>query len=288
MSEIAFVGLGQMGVPMSARLLAAGHALTVWNRTTSKADDLRAGGATVAPTPAAAVRDAEVVVTMLSDPEALEAVVFGPEGAARELRQGATLIDMSTVGPDAIRSIAERLPGIDVLDAPVRGSVGAAESGSLRIIVGGSEEAFERCRSVLEAMGEPTLVGPLGSGAAAKLVNNLAGISSIAVLAEALALADRLGLDREATLEMLTTSPIGSVVQNVGDRVRQADHRPHFKAALAAKDLRLAVEAAASGGLELPVAEAAQRRYAEVIRAGLGERDWSVLATFVTDPTASG
>jgi 3-hydroxyisobutyrate dehydrogenase len=108
------------------------------------------------------------------------------------------------------------------------------------------------------------------------------------VLAEALALADRLGLDREATLEMLATSPIGSVVQNVGDRVRQADHRPHFKAALALKDLRLAVEAAGSEGLDLPVAEAARRRYEEAIEAGLGDRDWSVLATFVTDPATSG
>jgi 3-hydroxyisobutyrate dehydrogenase-like beta-hydroxyacid dehydrogenase len=287
MASIAFLGLGQMGAPMAARLLDAGHALTVWNRTTSKADALRTRGATVATTPAEAVRGAEVVVTMLSDPDALEAVLFGAEGAARELRAGAVLIDMSTVGPDAIRSIAERLTGIDVLDAPVRGSVGAAESGSLRIVVGGSEEAFDRCRAVLEAMGEPTRVGPLGAGAAAKLVNNLAGISSIAVLAEALALADRLGLDREATLEMLATSPIGSVVQNVGDRVRRADHGPNFKAALATKDLRLAVEAAASEGLELPVAEAARRRYEEAIDAGLGERDWSVLATFVTDPSAA-
>ena len=149
MAEIAFLGLGQMGAPMAGRLLAAGNPLTVWNRTASKADGLRAGGARVAPTPAAAVRDADVVVTMLSDPDALEAVVFGPEGAARELRPGAVLIDMSTVGPDVIRSIAERLPGVDVLDAPVRGSVGAAEGGSLRIVVGGSADAFERCRSVL-------------------------------------------------------------------------------------------------------------------------------------------
>lgn len=287
MARIAFLGLGQMGTPMAARLLDASHALTVWNRTASKADALRTRGATVAATPDEAVRDAEVAITMVSDPDALDAVLFGPEGAAPQLRSGAALIDMSTVGPDAIRSIAERLPGIDVLDAPVRGSVRAAESGSLRIVVGGSEEAFERCRPVLEAMGEPTRIGPLGAGAAAKLVNNLAGISSIAVLAEALALADRLGLDREATLEMLATSPIGSVVQNVGDRVRQADHRPHFKAALAAKDLRLAVEAAASEGLDVSVAEAARRRYEEAIEAGLGDRDWSVLATFVTDPTAS-
>jgi 3-hydroxyisobutyrate dehydrogenase-like beta-hydroxyacid dehydrogenase len=287
-TRIAFLGLGQMGAPMAARLLAAGHAVTVWNRTASKADALRSLGASVAESPARAVADAEVAITMLADPDALEAVLFGPDGAAPELRSGAALIDMSTVGPDEIRRVAERLPHVDVLDAPVRGSVGAAEDGSLRIVVGGAQQAFDRWRPVLAAMGQPTRVGPLGAGAAAKLVNNLAGISSVAVLAEALALADRLGLDRDAMLEMLSTSPIGSVVQAVGDRIERSDHRPHFKAALAAKDLRLAVEAAAAHGLDLPVAQAARARYDDAIRAGLGERDWSVVAAFVTDPTVPG
>jgi 3-hydroxyisobutyrate dehydrogenase-like beta-hydroxyacid dehydrogenase len=287
-TRIAFLGLGQMGAPMAARVLAAGHDVTVWNRTASKTGPLRTLGASVAETPARAVAGVEVAITMLADPDALEAVLFGPGGAAPELRSGAALIDMSTVGPDEIRRVAERLPHVEVLDAPVRGSVGAAEAGSLRIVVGGAEEAFDRWRPVLAAMGEPTRVGPLGAGAAAKLVNNLAGISSIAILAEALALADRLGLDRVAMLEILSTSPIGSVVETVGDRIERSDHRPHFKAALAAKDLRLAVEAAASHGLDLPVAEAARGRYDDAIRAGLGERDWSVLASFVTDPTVPG
>jgi 3-hydroxyisobutyrate dehydrogenase-like beta-hydroxyacid dehydrogenase len=170
----------------------------------------------------------------------------------------------------------------------VRGSVGAATEGSLRIVVGGSVAAFERWRPVLAAMGEPTLMGKLGSGAAAKLVNNLAGIASVAVLAEALALSDRLELDRKQTLDMLATSPAASAVQNIRERIESGDFRPNFKAALAAKDLALADAAARDGGLILRVAPAARTWFEDASSAGLADQDWSVVTSFIRGEGGGG
>lgn len=130
MAKLAFCGLGQMGAPMAARLVDAGHDVTVWNRTPARAEPLRERGARVAATPAGAARGAEAAITMLADPAALEAVVLGPDGLAQGLGPGSALIEMSTVGPTAIRQLAERLPeGVDLIDAPVRGSVDAATGG---------------------------------------------------------------------------------------------------------------------------------------------------------------
>jgi 3-hydroxyisobutyrate dehydrogenase len=288
MAKLAFIGLGQMGAPMAARLVDAGHDVTVWNRSIEKTEPLRARGAAVAATPADAAAGGEAAITMLADPTALDEVVFGEEGAAIGLGPGSTLIEMSTVGPDAIRRLAERLPdGVGVLDAPVRGSVGAATEGTLRIVVGGPEDQYERWRPVLEVLGEPTRMGPLGAGAAAKLVNNLAGVASTAVLAEALALADRLGLGDAETIEMLATSPLASAVQNVRERIENEDFRPQFRAALAAKDLRLAEAAAEGQQLVLRVAPAARTWFEDASAAGLGDLDWSVVTALARGRSVS-
>lgn len=151
----------------------------------------------------------------------------------------------------------------------------------MRIVVGGSEAGFERCRPVLEVLGEPTYMGPLGAGAAAKLVNNLAGIGAVALLAEALALGDRLGLDPTASLEMLATSHLSAAVGSVAQRVERQDFTPQFKAALAEKDLRLAVEAGESHGADLRIASAARSWFADAVAANLGDRDWSVVTSVV-------
>src|SRR5438105_2753360 len=173
MAKLAFCGLGHMGAPMAARLVSAGHEVAVWNRSPEKVEPLAGLGARAAETPADAAAGAEAAITMLADPEALEEVVFGPGGLAEGLSPGSTLIDMSTVGPDAVRSVAERLgDAVEVLDAPVLGSIAAAESGSLKIFVGGSEEAFQRWSPVFEVLGTPFHLGPLGTGASMKLVAN--------------------------------------------------------------------------------------------------------------------
>ncbi len=212
MTRVAFLGLGAMGAPMAGRVLDAGHDLTVWNRTPGRADGLVARGATAASTPAEAVRDAEVVVTMLADPAALDDVVSGDDGVAGSIGPDAVLVDMSTVGPTAIRSVAERLRPVRVLDAPVLGSVPQAETGSLVILVGGDRDALLRCTDVLEAMGRVVHVGGSGAGATVKLANNAAGMSALVALGEVLSFTDRAGLDPETVLDALGMGPLASFV----------------------------------------------------------------------------
>jgi 3-hydroxyisobutyrate dehydrogenase len=167
MATLAFCGLGVMGAPMATRLAAAGHRVRVWNRTPGRDADAVASGAVAAATPAEAATGADAAITMLAGPESLEQVVFGPDGLAATLPAGAALIDMSTVGPDAIRALDRRLAGrVEVLDAPVTGSAPQAAAGTLRIMVGATDEAYARWSGVLTPMGEPVHVGPPGTGAA--------------------------------------------------------------------------------------------------------------------------
>jgi len=250
MEHIAFLGLGHMGAPMARRLLATGHPLTVWNRTAAKTAPLVAEGAVAAAAPADAVRDADVVITMLAGPEALDAVA---EAVTDAVRPGTCWIDMSTVGPDAVRRL-DRFTGVSVVDAPVMGSTDKAAAGTLGILAGGDTARVEH---VLAHLGTVTRTGPLGSGAALKLVVNSAVIGGIAVVAEALRLADALGLDGETARAALANSPLGGAV------ARAFAEGVHFDTALAVKDLGLATNAA-----ELPLAEAALAHYRRVAEPG--------------------
>ena len=278
MATLAFCGLGVMGLPMATRLAAAGHQVRVWNRTPGRDAGAVANGAVAAATPAEAARDADAAITMLAGPESLDEVVFGPEGLAATLRPGAALIDMSTVGPDAIRALNERLAGrVAVLDAPVTGSAPHAAAGTLRIMVGATAEEFARWREVLTPLGEPVHVGPPGTGAAVKLVVNSATAALTSLLAEALALADRLGVDERAALDALAASPMGSIVERTREKIETGSYPPAFKLALAAKDLGLAVGLAADRGLELRLAQAARSRLQAADRDGLGELDFSAV-----------
>jgi len=278
MATLAFCGLGVMGLPMATRLAAAGHQVRVWNRTPGRDADAVANGAVAAATPAEAARDADAAITMLAGPESLDEVVFGPEGLAATLRPGAALIDMSTVGPDAIQALNERLAGrVAVLDAPVTGSAPHAAAGTLRIMVGATAEEFARWREVLTPLGEPVHVGPPGTGAAVKLVVNSATAALTSLLAEALALADRLGVDERAALDALAASPMGIIVERTRERIETGSYPPAFKLALAAKDLGLAVGLAADRGLELRLAQAARSRLQAADRDGLGELDFSAV-----------
>jgi 3-hydroxyisobutyrate dehydrogenase-like beta-hydroxyacid dehydrogenase len=270
---IAFCGLGRMGVPMAARLLDAGHDLRVWNRTPGKAGALVDAGATEAGSPAEAAAGAEVVVTMLADPAAVEDVV-----SAAGLSSGTTLVEMSTVGPDAVRSLAARLPdGVDVLDAPVLGSIPQATEGTLKIFVGGDAGVFERCRPVLEAMGTPRHLGLLGAGAAMKLVANSTLGALMTGLAEALALADGLGLKEADVLDILAESAIGVTTKGKRPLIESGVYTPNFTLGLAAKDLRLVTEAAEAAGVELRLAPAARSWLERADDHGLGDLDYSAV-----------
>lgn len=291
MSNVAFCGLGQMGAPMAARLLDAGHDLTVWNRNSERASPLVARGARRAATPAEAAAGAEIAVTMLADPAALDEVVFAAGGLAAGLLPGATLVDMSTVGPDAVRDIGARLPeAVHFLDAPVLGSVGQALDGSLRIFVGGDPATFDRWRPLLAAMGTPSHLGPLGAGASMKLVANSTLGALMCGLAEALALADAFGLDEVAVLDILAGSPIGRTVGSKRPLIEGGSYQPaNFKLSLAAKDLGLVVQAAEAAGIDLRLAVAARAWFDRADAAGLGSLDYSavIAAARGTDPGAT-
>ena len=259
MVRVGWCGLGQMGTPMATRLLDAGVEVVVWNRTADRAAPLVEKGAHQAASPAEAAAGADVVATMLATADALDDVVFGAGGLATGLRPGATLVDMSTVGPEAVEAVAARLPeGVDMLDAPVLGSVTQATDGTLKVFVGGPDDVVARCRAVLGHLGRPIHVGPLGAGAAMKLVANSVLGALMTGLAEALALADGLGLDQAQVLDVLAESPIAATLRSKRDKVETGEYPPNFKLALAAKDLRLVTEAADRRGVDLRLAPAAR------------------------------
>jgi 3-hydroxyisobutyrate dehydrogenase-like beta-hydroxyacid dehydrogenase len=274
---------------MAARLLAAGIPLTVWNRSVERGADLTAAGARGARTPSDAAYDADVVLTMLADPAALEQVLTAPDGVAKTLRRGALLIDCSTVGPVAARATAERCAarGAAYVDAPVLGSVPAAEQGTLTILAGGAAADVERARPVLSHLGK-TIVATreAGSANALKLVMNLLIGGQTELMAEAFLLAERAGLSKAIVMETLTGSVLSSPF--VGYKALQLLDRsfaPLFTTALLLKDIDLALDLARAHGLPMPAVRAARDAYAGAASAGRREDDFSsVIATLdVTD-----
>jgi len=247
MEKIAFLGLGHMGAPMARHLLDAGHPLTVWNRTPAKAAHLVERGAALAESPADAVRGADVVITMLATPDAVSEVA---DAIVPELRPGTYWVEMSTIGPDAVRQLAERLgDGVTLVDAPVMGSTDKAEAGELGILAGGDADGVE---GVLAHLGTVTRTGAPGSGAALKLVVNTAVIGSVGLVAEAMALADALGLPEDVAKDALAAGPLGGAV------ARAFAQDVHFGSDLAVKDIALA-----TGTTELPAMEAVLAHFKE-------------------------
>jgi 3-hydroxyisobutyrate dehydrogenase len=281
MTAIAVLGLGAMGRAISRRLLGAGHELSVWNRTPGRDDELVAAGARRAGSAADAVRNAEVVITMVTDPPALEGVLFGPGGAAAAIPQSATLIDMSTVGPTEIASVAERLAPVPVLDAPVLGSVPSVETGKLVLLVGGDRAVFARHSELLSILGTPVYLGASGSGAMLKLVNNAASTATLVALGELLALTDRAGLGTDDVLKGLEVGPLASLIERWRPRLKGEDQSSYFRLALARKDLAIAFDEAEREGAELRVAETAAARCDEAIEEGLGDEDFGAIVPFL-------
>jgi 3-hydroxyisobutyrate dehydrogenase-like beta-hydroxyacid dehydrogenase len=284
MARVALLGLGAMGSRIATRLLDAGHELVVWNRTSERAEPLVARGAEAAPTPAAAAGAAELVLTMLADPDALFAVVTGENGLAAGVQEGSLVAEMSTVGPAAVRRLRELLPaGVELVDAPVLGSRDEATGGTLFVFVGGTDEAVGRVAPVLEALGTVRHVGPFGSGAAAKLVANSTLFGTVAVLGEALALADALGLSREIAFEVLAATPVGAQAERRRAAIERAAYPPRFPLSLARKDAELVVDAAASADVDLRLASAARTWLAEA-EADDPDRDYTAMLDRILRP----
>lgn len=290
MARIAFLGLGQMGASMATRLLDADHELTVWNRTEEKAHSLVERGATLAASPADAAKGQEIVVTMLATPEALDEVLFGDLGVAEGIEPNTTLIEMSTIGRAAFARAADRLPaGVEVVDAPVLGSVPQANEGNLSIFVGASNETFARLSETLSVLGRPVHFGPPGAGAAMKIVVNSTLGAVLTAAGEALSLADAFGLDEHKVLDVLEGSAIGATIKNKRQSIESDTYAPNFKLSLAVKDLGLVAEAARENDLELQVAPAAEAWFRAADEAGLGDCDYSaVIAHLRGRPIESG
>ncbi|HET9672546.1 MAG TPA: NAD(P)-dependent oxidoreductase [Actinomycetota bacterium] len=283
MSSVAVLGTGAMGSRIARRVLDAGHDVVVWNRTRAKAEPLVAAGARSAATPAEAARGAEATITMLAGPDALRAVVEGPDGLAAGVGDAATVLEMSTVGPHTIAWLRSTLPaGVGLLDAPVQGSLGEAEGGSLHVWVGGPDDLVERWTPLLETLGEPIHVGALGMGAATKLVTNATLVGTMTLLGETIALADALGVPRDVAFRALSATPLAAQAERRREPLATGRFPRRFDLALASKDARLVVEAARAAGLDARVLEAAGAWFAAAEDAGLGERDYSeVLRTIL-------
>jgi 3-hydroxyisobutyrate dehydrogenase-like beta-hydroxyacid dehydrogenase len=265
--KVAVLGLGAMGSRIARRLLDAGNDVIVWNRTPARAE----GFPRVAASAAEAAAEADVTITMLANPEALREVTHGLEPK--------TLIEMSTVGPDAVRELAARLPKTEVIDAPVLGSRSEAESGTLHVFVGATPEQYAHWSPLLAVLGTTHHVGPFGAGASAKLVANSTLIGTIALLGEALRLADDLGLSRNAAFEVLGTTALAAQAERRRPSLEANDFPPRFALALARKDADLVSEA----GPDLRVAQAARSWLADADDAGWGDRDYSALLAWLLD-----
>jgi 3-hydroxyisobutyrate dehydrogenase len=277
--RIAFLGLGIMGIAMARRLLDAGFPLTVFNRSAEKARPLAAAGARVASTAREAASGADIVIGMLTDDAASRQLWLGENGALAGAAKGTLLIECSTLSTGWVRELhtVATAAGCDFLDAPVSGSKPQAIAGELRFFVGGSAEALEKARPALSVMGQSiTHVGPSGSGALLKLINNFMSGVQLVSLAEAMALIEKSGLDRARALEVLTTGAPGSpIVKTTSARMTARDYTPNFQLQLAAKDLRYAMAEAARHGLTLSTAATALEAMNRGIQAGRGAQDFS-------------
>jgi 3-hydroxyisobutyrate dehydrogenase len=275
--HIAFLGLGIMGSGMARRLLNGGFALTVFNRNPEKSAPLAAAGAEVAHSPGEAAAQAVVIISMVADDSAARSLWLGEGGALTAAMPGAVCIECSTVTVPWVQELAAAAAARQCafLDAPVTGSKSQAAAGELNFLVGGEPAILEQARPVFAAMGKNILsVGPVGSGARLKLINNFVCGVQIAALAEAVAMIERSGLDRVKAMEILAQGAPGSpLVKAVSTRMTGADFTPNFLLRLMAKDLGYAIEEAARVSVDLHTGTAALELFQRAAAAGYGDQD---------------
>ena len=264
---IAVLGTGLMGAPMALNLLKSDYPVRAWNRSAEKALPLAEKGAEICASPAEAAAQAEFVITMVTDGKAVADLLFH-QGAAEAMQSGTVFIDMSSIKPAEARDHAERLSeaGIACLDAPVSGGTRGAEAATLAIMAGGEEEAFDRAKPVLEAMGRPVRVGPAGAGQLAKLANQAIVAATIGVVAEAMLFAEQGGADPAALRDALKGGFADSIIlQQHGERMTNGNFIPGGRSSTQLKDMDNILEEAARLNLELPLTEQMQRRYRHLV-----------------------
>jgi 3-hydroxyisobutyrate dehydrogenase len=273
---VAFLGTGTMGFPMAANAARAGLPVRAWNRSRERAESLAEQGVTVVATPAEAVAGAAIVVTMLTDGDAvLEVMESG--GALEAIAPGTVWAQMATIGLEALERCAAlaRERGIELVDAPVLGTKQPAEAGELTVLAAGPKPAVDRCEKLFQAVGKRTVrLGEAGEATRLKLVLNAWIVSLVESLAEAIALAEGLRLDPARFLETIAGGPLDLPYAQVkGQAMIKREFRPSFKLSLALKDARLVREAAAGAGLELPLIEAVERCFERAVELGHGDED---------------
>ena len=272
--KIAYLGLGIMGRAMAANLVKAGHEVAVWNRTPKSVP-----GAHTAGTPAQAAANAEVVWICVADTDAVERVLFGPDGVESVLRPGMTVVDSSTIAPRASRRFAERVraKGAEFVDAPVTGSKIGAESAQLVFITGGAERTVAALGPLFQVLGKKVIrVGENGAGESAKISMNLMAAAIFEGFAEALALSGKLGVPAEKMVELIESSMIRSGVTDYkADFVLRGDWTANFPLRLMLKDIRLMLEAAAEEKIALPALKEIEKVYEKAVEEGHSDHDYA-------------
>ena len=276
---VAVLGIGMMGFPMARRLCEAGCQVSVWNRSRAKAERLQPFGARVADTPADAVAQADMVITLLENGAVVEDVLFA-QGASHGLRPGTLVVDMSSIQPRQARDHATRLAalGVQHLDAPVSGGTVGAEQGTLAIMAGGDAADFERAQALLNLLGRPIHVGPHGSGQLAKLANQMIVGITIGAVAEALLLCEKGGADMGKVKQAITGGFADSrILQVHGQRMVERDFAKRGAMAVQLKDMRNAMATAQEIGFEAPITALFEQLFAQACDHGLGDLDHSAL-----------
>lgn len=285
--RVGFIGLGIMGKPMAKNLLEAGYELTVYNRTREKAEELAADGAAVAESPKDVAAQSDIVVTMLPDSPQVREVVAGENGVLEGVKDGALIVDMSTISPVVTEELAAAVKekGASMLDAPVSGGDVGAIDGTLSIMVGGDEGDFERAKPLFEVMGKTvTHVGPTGAGQVTKAANQIVVALTIEAVSEALVLGSKGGVAPEKILDVLGGGLAGNKVMEV-KREKFLSHTfdPGFRSELHHKDLGIALAAGREYGVALPVTAIVDQMLLTMRKKGWGGEDHSALLRVIED-----
>jgi 2-hydroxy-3-oxopropionate reductase len=279
MKNIGFIGIGLMGFPMAKNLLKSGYNLKAFNRTQNKSDKLKEFGAEISTSIKDAVTNSDVIITMLTDDAAVEKVMSSEEFISN-IKEGATVIDMSSVNPVLTIKYSKKLKEkkINYLDAPVSGGTIGAEEASLAIMVGGNEETFKNCYELLKKMGNPTLVGPVSSGQISKLANQIIVGVTIGAVAEAITLCEKSGTNPNKMIEALSGGWADSkILQTHGRRMIDKDFTPKGKTTTQLKDMTNIVNAGKAVETHLPISSLIKEMYKDLVADGHGNTDHSSL-----------
>ncbi len=285
--KVAFIGMGTMGGPMALNILKAGHEVTVHNRTREREEPVAKKGAQRAATPMDAAKNAEVIITCVSDTPDVESVILGTDGVIEGAAAGTVVVDMSTISPSATRQIASQLAekNVKMIDAPVSGGSEGAIKGTLAIMIGGEVEDVEKATPVLEAMGKSiSHVGPIGAGQITKAINQIVIAATYWGVAEGISLGLKAGLDVEKVVQAIEGGAAGSwILSNRSNNMIKNDYPLGFRVRLHRKDLNIALNLARELGVMLPVSAFVEQAETSLMSRGYGDEDVSAMARLVRE-----